>query len=366
MLDIKLKLRKGHSAERSWMTPSPLRKLFWNVTYSCNFRCQICFTDSGNPAPMELTTSEAKKMLVDARDVGVDDVIVSGGEPFMRKDMTEILSYMGNLGLLARIASNGSLLTDEILGELRDHSLTKSFQISLDTLDSDLYSRIHGTTLDGLEVALAALRRIQEHGFHTTVSVRLTPATLPGIEELLDRALAEGWSTVTVHCPLHTGRIGDAFPQDADVLGILRPVLEHFAGLPEKWLIETYIPWAQYHPVMKQVAQEVRVIHRGCRAGRDRLTVNPDGTLSPCVCMDVKDAHIGNVRNDSFAEAYQDAAICKMLRSPVRYGICRECVHVSTCGGGCRASAYALTGRVDGQDESCPVWRSRHSQGRMH
>ena len=69
-------------------------------------------------------------MVANARDVGVEDIIISGGEPFMRQDMTEILSSMGDLGISARIASNGSLLTDEILTELRDHSLTQSFQIS--------------------------------------------------------------------------------------------------------------------------------------------------------------------------------------------------------------------------------------------
>ena len=336
-----------------------MRKLFWNVTYVCNYRCQICFTDSGKAAPMELSTSEARKMLDDAREAGVNDIIISGGEPFMRQDLVEILSYMGDLGITARIASNGSLLTDDILSELRARSLTKSFQISLYTLDRGLYAEIHGTDPEAFNGAIGALGRIQAHGFHTTVSVRLTPKTLPGIPDLIDRARAEGWSTVTIHCPLHTRRVEDAFPQDADVLGLLEPVFEHFAGLSEKWLMETYIPWAQYHPAMKHLVGKVHVVHRGCRAGRDRLTVNPDGTLSPCVCMDVEEAHVGNVRTDDLTQVYENAEICTMLRDPAKYGICATCGNVSTCGGGCRASAFALSGRVDGQDESCPVWRRR-------
>jgi len=38
MLDIKLKLRPGHTSERAWLEPSPLRQLFWNITYACNYR----------------------------------------------------------------------------------------------------------------------------------------------------------------------------------------------------------------------------------------------------------------------------------------------------------------------------------------
>ncbi len=355
MLDIKLKLKPGHTSERSWLEPSPLRQLFWNSTYACNYRCAVCFADAGPSDPDELTTEEAKEMACRARGAGVQDIIISGGEPFMRQGMVEILAHMGQLGITARIASNGSMLTDELLGRLREESLTKSFQISLDTLDPDLYGRIHGVPADSLSFALEAVRRTQEHGFHTTVSVRLTPETLPGIPDLLDRACAEGWATVTVHCPVHTRRADSAFAQDADVLTILEPAFDHFAMLPERWLVETYIPWAQYHPVMKRLAGQIRVVHLGCRAGRDRLTVNPTGWISSCVCLDVPAAYVGNIRQDDLLDVFRNAPICQMMRRPQEHGICVDCPKVATCGGGCRAAAYALTGRIDGRDGSCPI-----------
>jgi radical SAM protein with 4Fe4S-binding SPASM domain len=359
MLDIKLKLRPGHTTERSWMEPSPLRQLFWNVTYACNFACPVCFTDAGEPQPDELSTDEALEVAQRAGEAGVKDIIISGGEPFMRTDLPDILARMAQLNVTARIASNGSLLTDDVLSRLKDETLTRSFQISLDTLDPKLYARIHGTDASTFHTALRALARIKDHGFHTTVSVRLTPETLPGIPSLIDRASAEGWATVTVHCPVHTRRTSSVFPQDADVFGLLEPALNHFAGLSERWLIETYIPWAQYHPVMRRLARNVRLVHRGCRAGRDRLTINPTGLLSPCVCMDVPEAHVGNVRTDALVDVFRDSPICQMLRRPQEYGICTECGNVDICGGGCRSAALVLTGRIDGQDESCPVWQRR-------
>jgi len=361
MLDTKLKLRPGHTSDRPWMEPSPLRALFWNVTSACNYRCGICFSDSGKPQPNELTTGEAREFLRQVKAAGIRDVIISGGEPFVRKDLIEILAYMAELGIAARIASNGSLLTDEVLDRLMRETLAKSFQISLDTLDPDLYGEFHGVGREGLQTALDALRRIQERGFHTTISARLTPQTLPGIPQLLDLACEEGWSTVTVHAILHTRRCDGAYPQDADILSLLSPVLEHFVSLPERWLVETYIPWAQYHPVVKRLEKQVRVVRRGCRAGRDRLTVNADGAISPCVCLDVPAAYVGNVRCDDLLDVFRNAPLCEMLRHPQEHGICQDCPSVGTCGGGCRAAAYALTGRLDGQDESCPVWQRRQA-----
>ncbi len=355
MLDVKLKLKPGHTSERAWMEPSPLRQLFWNITYACNYRCKICFTDAGSGGPEELTTEEAKDVVRRAHDAGVGDIIISGGEPFMRDDIVEILACMAELGMTVRFASNGSLLTDELLDRLRGETLTKSFQISLDTLDPRLYRETHGTSPEALPSALEALRSIKEHGFHTTVSVRLTPATLPGIPQLLDRACSEGWSTVTVHCPVHMRRIADAFPQDADFLGLLGPVFDHFTALPKHWLVEMYIPWAQYHPGMRRLEKRIRVVYRGCIAGRDRLTINPTGWLSPCVCLDVEEAYVGNIREDDLQDTFRDSPLCEMLRHPQEHGICVDCPHVEVCGGGCRASAFALTGRLDGLDRACPL-----------
>jgi radical SAM protein with 4Fe4S-binding SPASM domain len=363
MLDIKLKLRPGHTSFREWMAPSSLKTLFWNVTYACNFRCPICFTDSGAARDDELTTAEALELARKAHQAGAKDILISGGEPFLRKDLLLVLSRLAEYGITARIASNGSLLGDKILSRLRSETLAKSFQVSLDSTNPDVYARIHGTEPSMLETVLDNLKRIRDSGFHTTVSARLTPLTLPGIPGLLDLAVREEWATVTIHYPLHTGRIGDAFPHDKDILVLLEPVFDYFCLLPQHWLVETYIPWAEYHPVIRRLEKRVTVVHRGCRAGRDRLTVSPAGHLSPCVCLDIPPAYIGNVKNGDLADVFLSSPLARLFRQPEGHGICTDCTHLSHCGGGCRAAALALTGRIDAHDESCPVRRRRMAKG---
>ena len=362
MIDIKLKLRPGHATDVDWMASSSLWQIFWNVTSACNFRCKVCFSDSGRPAPDELTTQEAKKMLRSAHAAGVTDVVISGGEPFMRKDLIELLAYMADRDISARIASNGSLVTGDILDRLRRETLTKSFQISLDTLDPAVYSEVHGVPGKMLDTALGALRAIQDHGFHTTVSVRLTPTTLAGIPALMDRAVQEGWATVTVHCPLHTGRAEGAWTQQTDVLSLLEPAFEHFLGLPEHWVVETTLPWARYHPVMQRLSERVRVVHAGCGGGRCRLAIGASGSVTPCICIDLPAARMGNVRLDDLGVVFRESPIADMMRRPQEHGICVDCEYVATCGGGCRGAALVLTGRLDGLDISCPVRRTRNAE----
>jgi radical SAM protein with 4Fe4S-binding SPASM domain len=360
MLDLKFKLGPGHTSERSWMEPSPLKTLFWNVTYACNYRCPICFTDSGRPGREELSAAEALAVVEKIRAAGIRDILISGGEPFLREGLVEILSRLARHGVEARIATNGSLLGDALLSRLRDETLTKSFQVSLDTAEAGFYERFHGAPAGSLVRVLENVRRVQRFGFHTTISARLTPETLPGIPALLDLAAGEGWPTVTVHLPLHTRRIEEGYPQDADLIALLDPVFEHFAGLPRKWLIETYIPWAGYHPVIRRWSKVLKFVHRGCRAGRDRLTINPGGGLSPCVCLDRPEALVGHVLRDNLVDVFRDSSLCRLLRSPRQAGLCADCALVDECGAGCRAAALSLSGRIDGDDLSCPLraWRT--------
>ena len=359
MNDVKLKLRPGHAGGRDWMAPSRLRQLFWNVTYECNFRCQVCFSSSGQRAPDELTTREAKALIAQAHAAGIGDIVISGGEPFLREDMFELLVYMAELGITARIASNGSLLTEELVRRLSRETLTKSFQISVDTLDPDLYEEIHGAPASMLDTALRALTYIRDAGFHTTASTRLTPATLPGIPALLERGAEEEWATVTIHCPVCTGRAEGVWPEGTDLLAELGPVFDHFLSLSEHWVVETNIPWAQYHRTIRRLSERARVVHEGCGGGRWRLAIGATGLISPCICVDLPASRIGNVRDDNLAEGFERSPLACLMRAPQDYGVCDDCGNVAKCGGGCRAAAFAHGGRPDSPDPSCPVRQAR-------
>lgn len=356
MLDVKLKLRPGHTSERTWKGPAALRQLVWNVTYACNYACTVCFTDAGRRRGDELDTAEARRLIASAREAGVRDIIVSGGEPFARPDMVGLLVEMARHGISARIASNGSLVTEEILRRLKAETLVSSFQISLDTLEPARYAALHGCRAEMLDRALDATRRIKAAGFHATISARVTPATLADLPALVELARREGWATVTLHLPVHTRRVRDAGPADADLLASLEPVFEAFLSA-DHWLVETYIPWAPLHPLLRRLAERVRFVHRGCSAGRDRLTVSPSGMLSPCVCLDVPAAYLGSVREVDLPEAFESPALREGFRLRRLNGECAACPAADSCRGGCRASALALTGRLDGEDLGCPARR---------
>ncbi|MGQ9661401.1 MAG: radical SAM protein [Kiritimatiellia bacterium] len=359
MLDIKFKFEGGHDDSGNWMAPSPLRTIYWNVTNFCNLQCPVCFSSSGNADNSEMTTEEAKFFLRQAALAGVREIVLSGGEPFQRGDILELLKLIKHLGMGARAASNGLLLTDALLAQLRQETSLRSFMINLDSLDPEVYAACHGASPDTLEKVLAAIRRIQNYGYHTTACVRLMPVTRSGIPALLEFAAREDWRTVTVMLPVHVGRVDEGWlwPPDKDLLGELEPVFEYFATLPRAWRVEVHIPWAPYHPVIKRLEGRVAFSFAGCRSGRASLVVQADGRVVPCLAMDRPEAELGNVLRDDLGQMFRDSPVCQLLREPHRFGVCSDCEFVRQCGGGCRSVALAVTGRLDAPDPTCPLVR---------
>jgi radical SAM protein with 4Fe4S-binding SPASM domain len=361
--DIKFKLEPGHASDLDWMKPRGLHILSWNLTHKCNFVCDLCFSDSGTAASDELTTDEAKAMLDNARKAGVTYVVLSGGEPLIRKDFLELADHMSELGMRMGFASNGSLFTDEILDHIARKNPKASFQISVDTLDRQAYEKVHGVSSKMLDRAINSLHLIKQHGFHTTVSVRLAPVTLPGIPNLLDRALQEGWPTVTIHCPIISGRQKNIWPPETDLLQLLEPTFEHFLSMQKHWVVETTIPWARYHPVIQGLAKRIKVTHAGCTASRFRIAVQADGGVTSCLCADGHPWLMGNVRNDDLQDLFNESSHSRLFRKPWEHGICSDCEHLRECGGGCRVMAYGITGKMNADDPTCPL-RKKFVQNR--
>lgn len=347
MLDLKLKFTPSHASARDWMAPSPLKKLFWNVTRACNFRCGICFTNSGGAAADgELTTEEALAAVDAAAAAGVGDIIISGGEPFLRPDIERILERMAERDITARIATNGSRQDDDLLRRLKRRTRVKSFQISVDSLDPQVYDLIHGVPVRFLETALDAMERIGRHGFHATASARVTPRRCPVFPPCCGKRTIAGGPRSPCTCRCRRVAPKASSRRRRICWSSSRPCWKN-----------SYIPWAEYHPAIRRLSDRVPFVHCGCRAGRDRLTLGLDGALTFCVCLDVPEAVVGNIRTDDLRRVFADAPLCRLYRDPIGEGICADCRHADRCGGGCRASAWSATGSFHAPDPGCPLLR---------
>lgn len=87
-----------------------------SVTSKCNFHCRGCW--AGEYAEHELTTSEIDNILTQAKELGMYFATISGGEPFLRKDLLELFRKHNDMYFL--VYTNGSLITEETAKELKE------------------------------------------------------------------------------------------------------------------------------------------------------------------------------------------------------------------------------------------------------
>ncbi len=85
----------------------------WRCTYACDNNCVHCVSAGKAAVPDEVDTEGAKRIVDQVADFGATFFGITGGQPFLRKDLFEVLSYATKLGLNTSIITDGRLLDDE-------------------------------------------------------------------------------------------------------------------------------------------------------------------------------------------------------------------------------------------------------------
>ena len=123
---------------------SPLRVMF-ELTYRCNFRCRHCYVPQSYRKYNELKTKEVFSLLNQLKDIGCFYLGFTGGEPFIREDLIEILWYARKKGFELIIYTNGSLINEKIASQL-ERLRPNKVDITIPAMSKDAFERITGVS----------------------------------------------------------------------------------------------------------------------------------------------------------------------------------------------------------------------------
>ena len=102
----------------------------WEITNLCNLRCRHCYVGAGEKISKELTTKEALDLIAELDRIGVLDITISGGEPFLRRDIWQIIQEIKKREIPFIIYTNGTLLNKQRIQRLVETDVD-SISISL-------------------------------------------------------------------------------------------------------------------------------------------------------------------------------------------------------------------------------------------
>ncbi|HET8944872.1 MAG TPA: TIGR04053 family radical SAM/SPASM domain-containing protein [Dehalococcoidia bacterium] len=342
--------------------------LAWEVTRACALSCLHCRAVAQPKAdPRELNHEEAIRVIDQIREVGDPILVVTGGDPLMRRDVFDLLSYAVSLGLRTSLTPSATALANaKNLAKVRDTGVLR-LAVSLDgpTAEShDAFRGFRGT----FDRTMGIMRDAKEVGLALQINTTVSRYNFPVLDQMVDivaNAGAVQWSVFFL-VPTGRGKMDDMVtPEQHEQVFNWLYDLSRTAPFDVK---STAAP--AYRRVAIQRAQ-------AASEGQDQRPVAgagfrfADGLNRPA--MGVNDgngfafiSHIGevcpsgflpivagNVREQSFAEIYRNSPLFKELRDQARLkGKCGVCEFGSVCGGS-RARAYAVTGDYMETDPSC-------------
>lgn len=122
---------------------SILFPVFW-ITGKCNLKCKMCNQWlADNQYVEELSTEEWFKVIDSACNLRAANIIITGGEPFLRADIFDILGYISRKGVPAHVCTNGTLFNEPIVEKIKNSGL-KCISVSLDSYISQIHNKIRG------------------------------------------------------------------------------------------------------------------------------------------------------------------------------------------------------------------------------
>ncbi len=141
----------------------PIISLRITLTNRCNVNCLYCHHDGMVSSKQEMTADELYTICKIAKNIGVQKIRLSGGEPLIRKDIVEVVEKIASLGFKdISMTTNGTML-EKYAQDLKDAGLNR-VNVSLDTLNSETYEHI--TSKDYLESAKTGILKAVEVGLY--------------------------------------------------------------------------------------------------------------------------------------------------------------------------------------------------------
>jgi heme d1 biosynthesis radical SAM protein NirJ len=347
--------------------PGPV--VIWNLIRRCNLSCKHCYSISGDvDFPGELSTEEVFHVMNDLKMFRVPVLILSGGEPLMRRDIFEISERAKAMRFYVGLSSNGTLVDANIADRIRDIGYDY-VGISLDGIGAT-HDRFRGRA-GAYEEALNGLRLLLDRGIKVGVRFTMTEDNAAELPRLLDLVEREGFPKFYLSHLVYAGRGNKNRGTDA-AWQTTREAMDMVIARAWRWAqagsdmeIVTgnndadaiyLLQWAE-RTVPQAVAglREKLLRWGGNSSGVNVANIDNLGNVHPDTMW--WHYNLGNVRKRPFSDIWSD------LSDPVMAGLkqrprqiggrCGACAHFAICNGNTRVRALRMTGNPWAEDPGC-------------
>lgn len=324
-----------------------------DVTDHCNLHCKHCRTDASRLKRSFLPRETIFRLLEELDKMQVFSVQFSGGEPFVREDMGEILRFARalNSDWLVKIATNGTLVTDQMADLLQEVRINL-ISVSIDGLGAshDLFREQEAA----FQQTVAGIKRLAARQLYVLVNTVIHRGNVGHFEEMVrfvhDEVRPSG-HRLSIIFPAGRGRTD---PNEFFSFEERQGIWERYLRLQEQYPdVSMSMPFLDYLP---KVEDTDYLYLKGCVAGKSHCAIQACGDVSPCK---LSLHHIaGNIHAQSMSTIWSGDGFSpfrEFQEEDVNDHKCHQCKYLRLCRGGCRIVAYRLKGDFKARDPWCEL-----------
>lgn len=320
---------------------------YLHLTNKCNLHCVGCYSfDERRNKCEDLSTEEILNAIDQLSDVRIRNLVFSGGEPLLRRNILQIVEYAKTVAKIPNVVliTNGTIFNKKILSELSKFVDTVS--VSLDTYcsDSEPYLRDKGI----FDKIMRSISWLKESGNNVNIIPTIHHLNSSNLFEYVKLAKEIGTTiSFSILSACFEGELMSYLPNDTDLINISKFMIESDA------------------PINDSAFEDKTLVARNyCGAGTSMIAIGTQGNVYPCHMLMYDEYCIGNIKYDSIKnmrEKSANASLFKLLNVDKIEG-CSRCQFRYLCGGGCRARSKLKFDVVDKVDPYCRLFKTYYNE----
>ena len=340
--------------------------IHWAITENCNLQCKHCFMSARNWGTENLSTEDCYKIVDKLVNIGTFKLSLTGGEPLIRKDLFELISYIVNNNIIITdIYTNGSLISEVFIQNLKALNINPIFHVSFDGLLYHDWMRnnkyVSNATYNGVKL-------LRNNNYNVHISYSLCKENRNNLIESFDEISTWNVQFLKVGFINPIGRWSISYNESLTTKEIYDCFLEIIPIIIEKkypmtinlgGFIEIAANAANYSfPLIKKKIQLNDLIqYPMCVTMRNNLYIDPKGKLRLCeMLIEFDNEKLPDILTDDLGKHMDiNSDFMKLLCKPLgemleENNTCKTCDFLENCHMGCRANAYNFNGNYKSPD----------------
>lgn len=355
---------RNNCSDQNYIHKYPYTVL-WKVTTACNLRCEHCLYLHDADAYESKADFSFNEMMETAKffveELNLIGFSLSGGEPFLRKDIFELLKYLSEKNISVDIKTNATLITKEVARRLAEilNLKTTVIQVSLEGATKEIHDKIRG--VGSFEKTINGINNLTELGFKVPVSCTVTSENLERLQELY--SLCKDLKV----CEILFGKLRIYNHEQEYLKPNLEDLFHNIAAIID---ISVHDKSVKINPSVLQIcdflnyeigikladeyveSMSLKTVTNPVCHNHNRFVLNADGRIYFCTGTEVDELCLGNLKEDSFYNIW-DSRFNNIFFQSREKCVCTKCKYVTICNAGCPSRSYRTYGDINAPDGEC-------------